>query len=152
IFALELDLIFYREWLFAAHTAELASTGSYLSLQIGAYPILLVRAGDGVIRAFINSCRHRGARLCPAERGVSPKLVCPYHQWTYSLDGRLFAARHMGAQFDRTPWGLKQVQCETAAGYVFVCISDTPPDFAPVREQLQAYIGPHRFAEARVAV
>src|SRR5882724_7693350 len=80
IFALELDLIFYREWIFAAHTAELATTGSYLTLQIGAYPILLVRAGDGMIRAFINSCRHRGARLCPAERGDAPKLVCPYHQ------------------------------------------------------------------------
>jgi Rieske 2Fe-2S family protein len=152
IFALELDLIFYREWLFAAHTAELSTTGSYLTLQIGAYPILLVRGGDGVIRAFINSCRHRGARLCPSERGVAPKLVCPYHQWTYALDGRLFAARHMGPQFDRAPWGLKHIQCETVAGYIFVCISPTPPDFAPVREQLQAYIGPHRFAEAKVAV
>ncbi|MEP7246559.1 MAG: aromatic ring-hydroxylating dioxygenase subunit alpha, partial [Gammaproteobacteria bacterium] len=152
IFELELDLIFYREWLFAAHTAELAVTGSYLTLQIGAYPIVLVRAGDGTINAFINSCRHRGARLCPAERGVTPKLVCPYHQWTYSLDGKLFSARFMGPQFDRTPWGLRRVRCETVAGYIFVCIAEEPPDFAPVREQLQAYIGPHHFADARIAV
>lgn len=152
VFALELEHIFYREWVFAAHTAELPTTGSYLTLQVGAYPIVLVRAGDGRINAFINSCRHRGARLCPQERGVAPKLVCPYHQWTYSLDGRLFSARYMGPQFDKTPWGLNRVQCETAAGYIFVCISKEPPDFAPVREQLEAYIGPHRFAEARVAV
>jgi glycine betaine catabolism A len=152
LFALDLEHIFYREWLFAAHTAELATTGSYLTLQIGAYPIVLVRAGDGSINAFINSCRHRGARLCPSERGVAPKLVCPYHQWTYSLDGRLFSARFMGPQFDRSPWGLRRVHCETVAGYIFVCIAGQPPDFAPVRQQLEAYIGPHRFADARVAV
>src|SRR5580704_13373945 len=88
IYALDLEQIFYREWLFAAHTSELPGTGSYLTLQIDAYPIVLVRAADGVIRAFVNSCRHRGSRLCPAERGRASKLVCPYHQWTYELDGR----------------------------------------------------------------
>ena len=71
IFALELELIFYREWLFAAHCSELQPPGSYLTLQIGAYPILLVRGKDGAIRAFINSCRHRGARICPESRGVA---------------------------------------------------------------------------------
>ena len=75
LFALELEHIFYREWIFAAHTAELPTTCSYLTIQIGAYPIVMVRAGDGTINAFINSCRHRGARLCPQERGVAPKLV-----------------------------------------------------------------------------
>jgi Rieske 2Fe-2S family protein len=152
IYDLDLELIFYREWLFAAHTAELTVTGSYLTLQVGAYPIVLVRAGDGSINAFINSCRHRGARLCPAEKGVAPKLVCPYHQWTYSLDGRLFSARFMGPQFDRKPWGLKRVHCQTAAGYIFVCIAADPPDFAPVRTQFEGYFGPHRFADARVAI
>ena len=65
IFALDLEQIFYRDWLFVAHSAELPETGSYLTLQIGAYPILLTRAADGLIRAFLNSCRHRGARVCP---------------------------------------------------------------------------------------
>ncbi len=95
IFALDLDLIFYREWLFAAPTVELPQTGSYLTLQIGAYPILLVRAADRRIHAFINSCRHRGSRLCAQPCGTAAKLVCPYHQWTYELDGRLCAARQM---------------------------------------------------------
>ncbi|HEY2402811.1 MAG TPA: Rieske (2Fe-2S) protein, partial [Steroidobacteraceae bacterium] len=96
IHALELNLIFYKEWLFAAHTAELRETGSYLTLQVGDFPILLTRARDGRIHAFVNSCRHRGARVCQEPHGVAPKLVCPYHQWTYELDGRLFAARQMG--------------------------------------------------------
>ena len=89
IFALDLEQIFYRDWLFVAHTAELPETGSYLTVQIGAYPVVLTRAADGLIRAFVNSCRHRGARVCPEAAGKAAKLVCPYHQWTYQLDGQI---------------------------------------------------------------
>ena len=151
IFESDLELIFYREWLFAAHTAELPKSGSYLTLQVGAYPIVLVCAADGVIRAFVNMCRHRGQRLCPAERGTAHKLVCPYHQWTYELDGRLFAARHMGAGFDRSQFGLKRVHCETVEGYIFICLAAEAPDFGPTRQQLTPYLAPHQLAQARVA-
>jgi Rieske 2Fe-2S family protein len=151
IFALETDLIFRREWLFVGHTAELPGKGSYLTLQIGAYPILLVRGSDQVVRAFINSCRHRGSRLCPDARGTVSKLICPYHQWTYELDGRLFAARQMGAGFDRAKLGLRPVRCETVAGYIFVCLSAVAPDFEPTRRQLEPYLTPHGIEQARVA-
>ncbi len=151
IFELDLNHIFYRDWLFAAHTAELPRKGSYLTLQIGAYPIVLVPAGDETIRAFINSCRHRGYRLCPDAIGTAPKLVCPYHQWTYDLDGRLFAARNMGPGFDRSSYGLRRVHCETVAGYIFVCLGAEAPDFAATRRQLEPYLLPHRLASARVA-
>jgi glycine betaine catabolism A len=151
LYELDLKLIFHHEWLFVTHTAELAGPGSYLTLQIGAYPILLVRAAGGVIRAFLNTCRHRGSRVCTEERGSSPKLVCPYHQWTYNLDGKLFAARHMGAGFDRTKFALKPVHCESVAGYVFVCLAEQPPDFSPTRAQLTTYLAPHRLEDTRVA-
>jgi len=151
IYQLDLDLIYYREWLFAAHTAELPRTGSYLTLQIGAYPVLLVRAADGIIRAFINSCRHRGSRLCPAASGTAPKLVCPYHQWTYALDGRLFSARQTSPGFDRAQFGLRPLHCETVAGYIFVCLGAQAPDFEPTRRHLEPYLAPHRVAESRVA-
>jgi glycine betaine catabolism A len=151
IYALELNLIFYREWLFAAHSLELPLPGSYLTLQIGAYPILLVRGRDGVIRAFINSCRHRGARICPDSRGTASKLVCPYHQWTYELDGSLFAARQMGSGFDRSQFGLRRVHCESVAGYIFICLAADAPDFTATRKQIEPYLLPHQLAEARVA-
>lgn len=151
IFNLDLEHIFYKEWLFAAHTAELPRTGSYLTLQIGAYPVVIVRGADQIIRAFVNSCRHRGARVCPDASGVAPKLVCPYHQWTYELDGRLFAARQMGSDFDRAKFGLKPVHCETVAGYIFICVAAQAPDFEPTRKQLEPYLKPHRLADARVA-
>jgi glycine betaine catabolism A len=151
LYELDLNHIFYREWIFAAHTCELPASGSYLTLQIGAYPLVLVRAGDGTIRAFVNACRHRGSRLCAESHGIASKLVCPYHQWTYDLDGRLFAARQMGSGLDRSQLGLKRVHCESVGGYIFVCVSQQPPDFAPVRLQLEAYLAPHRLTEARVA-
>ncbi len=151
IFQFDLEQIFYRDWLFVAHSGELPQTGSYVTLQIGTYPIVLTRAADGVIRAFVNSCRHRGARVCPEASGTAPKLVCPYHQWTYHLDGRLFAARQMGAGFDRSQLGLRQLHCESVAGYIFVCLAADPPDFEPTRRQLEAYLLPHRLAHARVA-
>ncbi|MBS0377132.1 MAG: aromatic ring-hydroxylating dioxygenase subunit alpha [Proteobacteria bacterium] len=151
IFALDMDLVFYKEWLFAGHTCELPGTGSYFTLQIGDYPVVVVRGADGVVRAFINSCRHRGARVCPDARGQAPRLVCPYHQWTYGLDGRLFAARKMGEGFDRSNYGLRAVHCNTVAGYVFVCLAEVPPDFAPARRQLEPFLAPHRLDEAKVA-
>lgn len=151
IFALDLEQIFYRDWLFVAHSAELPETGSYLTLQVGAYPILLTRAADGDIRAFVNSCRHRGARVCPEGAGKAAKLVCPYHQWTYHLDGRLFAARQMGPGFDRSQLGLKPLRCETVAGYIFICLAADAPDFTPTRRHLEPYLLPHRLSEARVA-
>ncbi len=151
LFALDIEHIFRKEWLFVGHTAELPGTGSYFTVQIGAYPLVLVRGPDRVVRAFINSCRHRGSRLCPDARGTAPKLVCPYHQWTYELDGRLFAARQMGAGFDRTRLSLRQVHCETVAGYIFICLGTEAPDFTPTREHLEPYLAPHRLDEARVA-
>lgn len=151
VFNLDLEQIFYKEWLFAAHTAELPRTGSYLTVQIGTYPVLLTHASDGVIRGFINSCRHRGARVCPDASGTASKLVCPYHQWTYHLDGRLFAARQMGSPFDRASLGLKPIHCVTVAGSVFICLAAQAPDFEPTRRQIEPYLLPHRLSEARVA-
>jgi Rieske 2Fe-2S family protein len=151
IYKLDLEQIFYKDWLFVAHTFELPQAGSYLTLQIGAYPILLIRAEDGNIRAFVNACRHRGARLCAEASGKTTRLVCPYHQWTYRLDGRLLAARQMGPGFDRSTHGLWQLHCEAVAGYVFVCLAAQPPDFAPTRQHLEPYLSPHRIEAARVA-
>jgi glycine betaine catabolism A len=150
-FDLDLELIWYRDWLFAGHDCELTKPGSYFTLQVGAYPIVVVRDRDGTLRAFHNSCRHRGSRVCKAERGVAPKLVCPYHQWTYNLDGSLAFARQMGEGFDRTQHGLKPVACESVAGYIFICLADRPPAFAPFGDLMRPYFAPHNLADAKIA-
>lgn len=148
---LDLENIFYKDWLFVGHDCELPKTGSYMTVQIGAYPVVIVRDAQGGIRAFHNSCRHRGSRICAAEKGTAAKLVCPYHQWTYELDGRLLFARQVGPDFKPAEYGLKPVHCETAAGYIYVCVAEEAPDFAAFRNLVEPYLAPHNIKDAKVA-
>jgi Rieske 2Fe-2S family protein len=150
-FKIDMELIWYRDWLFVGHDCEVAKPGSYFTVQIGVYPIVVVRGQDGVIRALHNSCRHRGSRVCSAEKGMAAKLVCPYHQWTYELDGSLLFARQMGDDFCKQDFGLKPAACESVGGYIFVCLADEPADFAPMRAMIEPYLVPHRLTEAKVA-
>ena len=85
--AFDMAAIFARSWLFAGMECEVPRAGSYLAFNVGHWPILLVRDKAGDLRAFHNSCRHRGSILCQPGYGAVPKLVCPYHRWTYDLDG-----------------------------------------------------------------
>lgn len=150
-YKLDLENIFYRDWLFVGHDCELPKTGSYMTVQVGAYPVVIVRDAQGGIRAFHNSCRHRGSRICSAEKGTAAKLVCPYHQWTYELDGRLLFARQVGPDFKPAEYGLKQVHCETVAGYIYICVADEAPNFAAFRDLVEPYLAPHNIKDAKVA-
>jgi Rieske 2Fe-2S family protein len=150
-YQVDLDMIWYQDWLFVGHDCEVSTPGSYLTLQVGEYPVLVVRDRDGSLRAFHNSCRHRGSRICSAEHGVAARLVCPYHSWTYQLDGRLFSARDMGPAFDKSQHGLKPVHCQSVGGYVWISLAAEPPDFAPIREQIEPYFKPHKLHETKVA-
>ncbi len=150
-YQLDLEHIFYQDWLFAGHECELAAPGAFLTLQIGDYPVVVVRGRDGAIRAFHNSCRHRGSRICSAEHGTVSRLKCPYHQWTYELDGRLHYARDMPEDFDKASRGLKPVHCQAMGGYVFVCVAEHAPDFARFRATAAPYLAPHQLTDAKVA-
>ncbi|WP_223597002.1 aromatic ring-hydroxylating oxygenase subunit alpha [Brucella suis] len=150
-YKLDLENIFYKDWLFVGHDCELPKTGSYMTVQIGAYPVIIVRDAQGGIRAFHNSCRHRGSRICSAEKGTAAKLVCPYHQWTYELDGRLLFARQVGPDFKPADYGLKPVHCETVAGYIYICVAEEAPDFAAFRNLVGPYLAPHNIKDAKVA-
>ena len=149
----EADLrhIWTRDWVFAAAAAEIPKTGNYITLQIGQYPVVVVRGGDGVVRAFHNSCRHRGSRICSSAKGSNAKLVCPYHQWTYALDGALQWARDMGPDFKPADHSLSPVHCDVAAGMVFICLAPNAPDFSAVKRHANRYAAPHRMDDLKVA-
>jgi stachydrine N-demethylase len=151
IFDRDMQAIWYRDWLFAIPACEIPQTGSFVTMQVGEYPVVIVRGADGKIRAFHNACRHRGSRVCTARQGNSPKLVCPYHQWTYELDGRLLYARDMGPEFNAAEHGLRSVACEEAAGLVYICLADEPPGFESYSEMAQRYLAPHRLNDAKIA-
>jgi phenylpropionate dioxygenase-like ring-hydroxylating dioxygenase large terminal subunit len=151
LFQLDLDRIFYRSWLFAAPACEIPKPGNYVTYQVGLYSVIIVRGADGVIRAFHNSCRHRGSTLCRAAKGTNPKIVCPYHQWTYELDGRLLWARDMDPGFDPSQHGLMPVHCRDVAGLVYVCLADDAPAFDGFAAEAARYLAPHDLPNSKVA-
>ncbi|KGJ03927.1 Rieske 2Fe-2S family protein [Paracoccus halophilus] len=151
IFQLDMEHIFYREWLYAVPACQLVKPGSYVTMRVGAYNIVIVKGRDGEIRAFHNSCRHRGSIVCKQREGHVPKLVCPYHQWTYDLDGKLLWANSMGPDFDPTRHGLRPVALRNLKGLIYICLADTPPDFEDFARQAEPYLAVHDLSEAKVA-
>ncbi|MFD1882281.1 aromatic ring-hydroxylating oxygenase subunit alpha [Paracoccus pacificus] len=147
----DLEQIWYREWLFAGPACELVKPGDYITFNVGQYPVIVLRGSDGRIRAFHNVCRHRGQRLCAKAQGSNPKLVCPYHQWTYDLDGKLLFARDMGAEFDASQYGLKPVHCVDIGGMIFVSLAQVPQPVADLAKNLAAYAMPSGLGDAKVA-
>ena len=150
IFAAELDTVFREGWLFAGHGCEVAATGDYLVLDLGSESVIVVRDEAGVLRAHHNVCRHRGSRICDEPRGHAGVLICPYHHWTYRLDGRLRAARLMGDGFDKDEYRLGAVAVREAGGLVFLCLAEDPPPFEPAAAALTAQLAAHRLDRARI--
>ncbi|MDT5080907.1 MAG: glycine betaine catabolism [Mycobacterium sp.] len=137
VFAAEQDQIFERMWCCAARSDELVAPGQFKTVHVGRESVLVVRGRDGALRAFLNVCRHRGATLCTEAAGeVKRNLQCPYHAWTYALDGKLVGAPNIGtlrdasgAGIDRYKYGLVPVALTEWLGYAWVCLADDPPPF-----------------------
>jgi Rieske 2Fe-2S family protein len=149
--AFDMTAIFGESWLLAGFEAEVRAPGDYLSMMVGHWPILIVRGRDDEIRGFHNSCRHRGSVVCPPGNGSAARLTCPYHRWTYDLNGKLLAAGRMPDDFVKADHGLRPIHLETVAGAMFICLSETPPDFSTLRRQLTPLLAPHNLLHAKVA-
>jgi len=134
VLRLERDRIFRRTWQYAGRTEQVVEPGSFLTSDAGGIPIVVVRGKDSALRAFLNVCRHRGSLICEGE-GKCATLQCPYHAWTYELDGTLRAAPRADreASFDRSELGLRPVQVDAWGPFVFV---NPDPDAAPLAETL----------------
>ena len=150
-FDFDMTAIFGQSWLFAGFEAEVRNPGDYLSIMIGRWPVLIVRDRDGALRAFHNSCRHRGSVICKPGSGSMGRLTCPYHRWTYGLDGRLLAAGRMPEDFSKSEHGLATLHLETVAGAMFICLADRAPDFSVLRRDLAPLLAPHQLDRAKVA-
>lgn len=150
-FAFDLQAIFGRSWLMAGLECELPKPGSHMAMMVGNWPILLTRDSRGEVHAFHNSCRHRGSILCQPGHGAVPKLVCPYHRWTYNLDGSLFAVTRMPADFDKSEHGLKPIALRMVAGAMFICLADDPPPFDDFGDCFARYAAPVGLADLKLA-
>lgn len=151
VYQQDLEQIWHKEWIFAGHTIEIEKAGEYMTIQVGDYPVVIVRDDNGNVRAFHNACRHRGSRVCSASKGKTAKLVCPYHKWTFGLDGKLLFAGNMGENFNNDDHGLIPVNCEVVNSYIYICVAEQAPDFEQFRNDVSPFIAPHNLENTKVA-
>ncbi len=149
IFQAERERIFYRSWLLVGHVWQLDRPGSYFLFELDRESVIVLRDAAGEVRAFHNHCRHRGSRLCREASGsLGATIQCPYHAWTYGLDGALRAVPTMVdvAGFDPADYPLHRVALATWQGFIFINLDRNPPSFA---DAMPALVGKfeHRHAD-----
>jgi Rieske 2Fe-2S family protein len=139
IFRAETEQIFYRGWMCIGRAEQIAQPGDYILVQLIDESIIVVRGRDGAARAFFNVCRHRGTRICTTDQGrFAGSIQCPYHAWTYGLDGQLIRARYMQetAGFDRADYPLHSAGLAEWEGFLFLSLAQEPEPFEQVFEPL----------------
>ena len=152
VFKADMEQIISRKWLLAGHASRIPNKGDYFLFRVGAEQIIVIRENEGTIRAFFNVCRHRGSTICQAESGNAPKLVCPYHAWTFGLDGKLLAARLMPEDFNKAENSLIACHVRLFYGLIFVNLSaQEPVDFDETFGDMGPILDYHGTAEARIA-
>ncbi|MCD7098781.1 Rieske 2Fe-2S domain-containing protein [Stenotrophomonas sp. MMGLT7] len=140
IFEQEMSRIFENTWVWVAHVSEVAQPGSFKSTHVGRHPVIVVRDRQGELRVLLNRCRHRASTVCEFRKGRTSSFVCPYHGWSYGLDGALRAVSHpqgYSADFDKRQYPLRALRVEQYAGMVFATFRE---DIEP----LQDFLGPAR--------
>ncbi len=144
IFALEREAVFAASWQPVAHVRELAAKGAYVTALVAGEPVVVVRDNEGALRGFFNVCRHHAAAVCAEKRGAIERFRCPYHGWTYGLDGRLLHASEFdGARdFDPKDHGLIPLATTVWEGQVLVHVANAAPSFdetvGPVADRIRA--------------
>ena len=128
LFELEREKIFHQDWYFACHRSEVSKPGDYVAVDILGESVVVIRDKDSELRGFFNVCQHRGHKLLTGRGGGKSAITCPYHAWTYNLDGKLRGAKYSEKVpgFDKADFCLPEVHVAEFAGFVFVSIADNP--------------------------
>jgi Rieske 2Fe-2S family protein len=151
VFNADLGRVWRRHWLYAGHDCQIPRAGDWFTWSVGHDQIVLVRGKDGQVRAFHNTCRHRGARVCSAEAGHSRLLVCPYHAWSYELDGRLRTATEREFGVHQSQLGLHSVQLRNLSGLLFIALGADAIDFDEGAEEISDEMRHQGFGNAKLA-
>lgn len=158
MFEREQERIFARSWVAAGRQEQIASPGDYFLFELAGESLIVTRDAEDRVHAFFNVCRHRGTRLCTEAAGTLKKTIqCPYHAWTYGLDGSLLVARNMEGveDFDRAEYPLREARVADFEGFIFICIdeaaSSAAQTFAPLDGRFTAWRLPELRAAKRIA-
>lgn len=148
-FAVEMARVIRPAWQVVCHLNDIPKAGDWHTLDYLGESVLVVRGEDGAVRAFANVCRHRASRLVDGNSGCAKKLVCPYHAWTYDLDGRLtgvpMRSDYPGLEMGRH--GLVPVELEVWRGFIFVRLEDGGPSVAEMMAPYDHEVAPYRFED-----
>ena len=137
VYRAEINNVFLQHWLFAGHESQIPTSGDYFTVEFDTESVIILRTGAGEIKAHVNVCRHRGSRICLEKSGSQKSLTCPYHAWSYNLDGELISARNMPDDFAKSENGLHKINVALLDGLIFICLSDNPPSLNSLREDLK---------------
>lgn len=148
-FQLEMARLMRPSWQVVCHLSDVAAPGAFHTLDFLGESVVVVRGEDDQVRAFANVCRHRGSRVVDGASGCVRKLICPYHAWSYDLDGRL-AGVPLGETYpslDKAAMGLKPVEMEIWRGFVFVRLEGGGPSLAEMMAPYDHEVAPYRFED-----
>jgi phenylpropionate dioxygenase-like ring-hydroxylating dioxygenase large terminal subunit len=153
IFAEELQKIFATNWVLVGHQSQLAEPGDYFLVEVAGESLIVAKDQRSTIRAFYNVCRHRGARLCEEQNGHAAAIQCPYHAWTYALDGRLLGAPHMDETpgFSKTEYPLKPARLGLWEGFILLNLGEASSSLEKWFEALGGKFSPWNLATLRSA-
>ena len=137
-----------KVWNFIGRADRIPNAGDYFTIEFAGVPVIVMRGSDGEVRAFANTCRHRGALLLEGE-GNCRAIRCPYHSWTYDIDGKLIVAPEMDATsgFDPAEWHLTPIRLESWAGFIFINFDDTAPPLMQYLGDLPQKLASYRFED-----
>ena len=150
-FAAEMERVIRPSWQIVCHVSDVAAPGDWHTLDFLGESVVVLRGDDGALRAFHNVCRHRASRLVAGASGCARRLTCPYHAWTYALDGRLIGVPHRRdyPALEPAQLGLVPVELEQWHGFVFVRLEGGGPGVAEMMAPYEAEVSPYRFEDMR---
>ena len=151
IFDLEKHTIFYNSWIFIGHESQIPNKGDFFVYKLLDEEIIVLRNKENKVKAFFNVCRHRGSRVCLEEKGNTSRFSCPYHSWTYNLDGKLLAAKSLREGIDKSKRGLHPCNIESASGMLLINLSDNPQSLKNLQSDLKEPFEMFGFKDLKVA-
>jgi Rieske 2Fe-2S family protein len=151
IYDAEINKLFFKHWLFAGHDSQIPNRGDFFTIEIDQESVIVVRTAKGDVKAHLNVCRHRGSRVCLEKSGNKQRFTCPYHAWSYDLDGKLIAARFMSDEFKTTENALHSAHVELLGGLIFISVAETPLAISQMREKMDGIFNLFGFNTLKLA-
>lgn len=151
IYQREIERIFLHHWILAGHVSQIPNVGDFMRFDLADESAIIVRGSNGNVHALINVCRHRGSRVCTEAQGSVSRFTCPYHAWTYDIDGRLIAASEMRKGFTKDGLDLRRANVAVLGGMIFISFADEPPSLEGATRDLAEPFRVFGFANLKVA-